>query len=124
MARKNISLYTPVLSADASASFDTFNSPSNIAYLDNVSIVLSWTGSPVGVFKVFVSNDDIERTSTRIPTQWVQLDFGSIINVNASHSEHLITLTSAPFAWIAFSYVATSGTGEITVKYISKQVGG
>jgi len=124
MARKNISLYTPVLNVDASISFDTFNSPSNIAYLDNVSMVLSWTGSPVGVFKVFVSNDDVERTSSRTPTQWVELDFGGVINVNASHTEHLITLTSAPFAWIAFSYVATSGSGEITVKYASKQVGG
>lgn len=102
---------------DASVSFDSKSNPINTSLFDATGIQVSWTGNPVGILKVFVSNDQTK------PSKWSLLDFGAPIPVDATNSDLIIEINSR-FSWIALDYTATSGTGTLTAKLTAKEYGG
>ena len=123
MAKKVISGF-PVLSAKSLAtSFDTYSSPTNIDFLDNVGLLMSWSNalSPVGIFEIWVSNKD-KGEQPSVASDYVALNFGSNIAIDGTNTSHVITLNQLPFSWIAFKYTATSGSGSLDVKLSSKEI--
>lgn len=128
MGRKNVLNYTIYSSQSMAANFDNLLAPTNINFLDNVMILAQWTtgSSPLGVLKVFVSNDeaDVNPQANRPPTNWYELDFGSPIVVNSSDNKAVINMTQLPATWLAIGYERTGGSGLFTAKMTIKQVGG
>lgn len=105
---------------DAESLGASFNSTlTDITAMDNVGIILTWTGtSPVGTIEVQVSND-----TAATPTTWTALDFGSSISISGNSGTHTININQNPFAKLRLAYTRTSGTGEVTAKLVMKQVG-
>lgn len=94
----------------------TTSSTTTVGYLDNVGVLLSWTGtSPVGAITFDVSNDN---------SNWVSLDFGSVIAISGNTGSHVISINQLPFIYIRAKYTKTSGTGTLTASLNAKQVGG
>jgi hypothetical protein len=123
MARKDTLNYTPPEFDNSSidSDVDNFANPTNINLMDNIGLILTWTNVPVGIFEVYASN------SKKMPTvigDYTKLEFGAPINISALESLHSISLNQLPYAWLALRYVATSGTGNMTVIMNNKQVGG
>jgi hypothetical protein len=122
VGRKNTLKNYSILNAQsAAASFNTFAMPTNIDYLDNVSIQVTWTGTPVGTFDVYVSN--VLHPSTTLTSDWSRLDFGSTPAIDSTNSDMVINLNQIPFSWIAVVYTKTSGTGTISAITTIKTVG-
>ena len=124
MGRKDILKYQIVPTQSGATSFDTKSNPTCIDYQDNVSLQVYWTGSLVGVLKVFVSNDNINPKLGQTVTNWSELDFGSTLAVDGTHTDMLININQNSFSFIAIGYVATSGTGNITAQLTSRMIGG
>lgn len=124
MGRKNSHRYTIFQAQSASASFDNKNAATDVQFLDNMGIQVTWTGTPVGVLKVLVSNDVANPTDGIPVVNWSELDFGTAIQIDNTNSDLLININQLPFKWIALEYVRTSGTGTITAQFTSKMVGG
>lgn len=91
-----------------------------VPYLDNVGIVVSWSGtSPVGELKIEVSNQQENPNEAMV---WGELDFGSTINITGNTGDHLISISQIPFNAIRLQYVSASGTGSLTANIEAKMV--
>ena len=91
-----------------------------VPYLDNIGIVVSWSGtSPVGELKVEVSNQQENPNESMV---WSELDFGSSIVISGNTGDHLISITQIPFNAVRLKYVSTSGTGTLTANIEAKMV--
>lgn len=120
-ARKNeLSSYTQLSEVDASTDHDNFSNPTGINWLDNAGIIVKWTGTPIGVFHVWVSND--KKDPDGIVPSWTELDFGTSVVVDNTNSSIAINMNQLPFTWLAVSYEATSGTGTLTSVLTIKEV--
>jgi hypothetical protein len=102
---------------------DNFADPTEVNFMDNIGIILAWSGAPVGQFEIYVSN------SAKIKEQlsandFVKLDFGATIEIDATETNHLVSINQIPFKWIAVKYVFSSGSGALTVFMNNKMVGG
>lgn len=129
MARKNTLAHFPILDVQSlGASFDTFSTPTNIDFLDNAGLQLTWTtaGTPIGVFEIYVSNDPGNTNpQANVPiVNWTQLDFGNTIAINSSETSHIINMNQLSFSWMAVKYVRSSGTGTIDGLLTVKMTGG
>ena len=124
MGRKNTLRYTIFENKSAASSFDNKSAATDVQYLDNMGIQVTWTGSPVGILKVLVSNDVANPTDGIPVVNWSELDFGTTIAIDGSNTDLIINMNQLPFKWIALEYVRTSGTGSITAQFTSKMVGG
>lgn len=129
MARKNTLAHYPILDGvSLGASFDTFSSPTNIDFLDNAGLQLSWDtgGTPLGVIEVFVSNDPGNTNpQSEVPIiNWTQLDFGNTIAISSAETSHIINMNQLSFSWLAVRYVRASGTGTINGLLTVKMTGG
>lgn len=82
-----------------------------VPYLDNVGMIVSWTGtSPVGELKIEVSN---QQQNPNEPMIWSQLDFGSAIAISGNSGTHTINMNQLPFNAIRAKYARVSGTGNL-----------
>ncbi len=72
------------------------------------SIMTISTGSPVGVVKIQVSNDDTIHT----PSHWV--DLASSTTAVSSATTYLMPKTEICYNWLRVVYTKTSGTGAVT----------
>ena len=129
MGRKNnLKSYLILEDVSLGASFDTFDNPTNIDFLDNAGLQLFWDtgGTPLGVFEVWVSNDPGNTNpQANVPVvNWTKLDFGNTIAINSSDTSHIINMNQLPFSWIAVKYTRTSGTGTISGLLTVKTNGG
>lgn len=99
------------------------NQTSGIVYtpfLDNVGIVIAWTGiSPVGVIIVEVSN---QKENPNESMEWVALDFGSSVAITGASGNHIINCNQLPFNAVRLRYVRTSGSGNLTATIQVKMV--
>jgi len=87
-----------------------------VNWLDNVGIIVTWSGTtPVGVFTVECSNDGVV---------WSTLNFGSVIQISGNTGDANINMNQLPFDNIRVRYTATSGTGTLSASLSIKQVGG
>ncbi len=94
----------------------TTSSITETQYMDNIGIVLNWTGtSPVGVISIEVSNDQIV---------WNALDFGQAIPISGNSGSHIIEITQLPFTYLKAVYTKTSGVGTLFASIALRQVGG
>lgn len=124
MSRKNTHRYTIFQNKDASASFDNKSLATDIQFLDNMGVQVIWTGTPVGILKVFVSNDNANPAAGIPVVNWSELVLDGTPTIDNTNSDLTINMNQLTFKWIAFGYVRTSGTGNITIQFTSKMVGG
>lgn len=125
-SRKNVLLpFTdPKISAQSMAASIT-GTPTNIQYLDNVGVQLSWTGNdPLGIIKVQVSLDYNPNTTNGTWTA-IQTTPGTDLSVSPSGSagNAYIDLNQLSAPWIRVVYTtAASSVGLLTAVIGSKQV--
>jgi len=101
---------------DMSGDFTT--EPTNILYMDNASLICTWTGtSPVGAISVQVSND-----SSNPPTKWETLTLDGTATVTGNSDNGSINLNQLSFAWIRTVYTRASGTGTMTIDMTTKRL--
>lgn len=122
MSRKNVLRSYSMATDLPAADFDTKSNPTEVSFLDNGGITVEWTGTPVGLISVFVSNDDANPKQGKPVVNWVELDFGSPVVVDATNSNLLINMNQLPFAWLAIGYDHTSGTGTLSAQLTAKMV--
>lgn len=89
------------------------------------SLQASWTGSPIGEFKIQASNDVRPEAVDRpvpyfAPTNWTVVG-GSISSTTAiSSSNFMWNVDSPAYRWIRLVYVAQTATGVLTVNAVTK----
>ena len=82
-----------------------------VPYLDNVGMIVSWSGTaPVGELKIEVSN---QQENPNQPMIWSELDFGSPIIITGNSGTHTINMNQLPFNAIRARYVRTGGSGSL-----------
>lgn len=102
----------------------TFNSsPTNIERMDNVSIQTNVSGSssPVGTFKVQVSNDyeqDADGT-VRAAGNWI--DVTGLSQAISGDTQILFELALTAAAWVRLVYTRTSGTATANAYLVAKE---
>lgn len=123
MARKNI-IEPFKLFNNVDISTNQTSDSTDIKHLDNVGIVVEWSGSsPSGEFFVECANPDPNILNESSWT-WSELDFGSDIVISGNSGSHIINMTQNPFAKLRVKYTSTSGSGNLTATITAKQVGG
>lgn len=88
--------------------------PTDVTYLDNMMLVLDWTGSPTGIFAV-------EVCQTKLGIYKPLPLSASIVAAGvADDAQILINQLEAP--WMRVVYTRTSGTGTLNGTLSGKQV--
>lgn len=117
MGRKSVLEYNMLegVSADMSGNFTS--NTTNVLYLDYASIHLVWSGTGL-TGEVFVDARNSEDDD------WYTLDFGATIDITTDSGDHQIIMSEMPFADIRFRYVATAGTGTMSLGRLNAKVRG
>lgn len=114
--RKNtLPAYQIITAGDMSTASIT-SAISNIQYLDNISLQLIWTGSPVGTFAVQGSLDHSQDSLGNVTNAgtWDGLTLNPAPAAIGSAGHILLDLNELSFPWIRVVYTKTSGTGSLT----------
>lgn len=123
MSRKNnLQVFQLITAGDMSAA--SLTSPvTNIQFLDNIGIQLSWTGSPVGTFTVQVSADYNQDSLGNVLAagHWVTLTLPTS-PTTASGSPIYLDLNQLSAPWIRVVYTKTSGTGSLSAFITAKML--
>lgn len=92
-----------------------------IAFLKYVCFQLAWTGTPVGTFKVQVSNDD--ETWIDYPNDLIQSDDGDLDDYqpNGSGDELMIEIDHLGAGFCRLVYTPGSGAGVLNVVALAKE---
>lgn len=109
----------PLTLSGTDMSIGITSDPIWLGHIANYSIQIVFTGTPVGSFKLQMSNDDGRITQPTIQTQ----DFGVINYTDIADSNqaisaagnHAYTVENAGYRWVRLVYTPTSGSGTITV---------
>jgi hypothetical protein len=112
--KRKLSPYQIITSGDMSQASIT-STPTNIQYLDNVGIQLTWTGAPVGTFSIQISSDyqrDAQGNVTNAGN-WVTLPLSPAITASGSADTAYIDMTQLSAPWVRVLYTKTSGTGTL-----------
>lgn len=120
--RKNVLSSYEIFTDETAANFDNKLNPTEVSFLDNAGITIEWTGTPVGLISVFVSNDEASPKQDRPVVNWIELDFGSPVVIDGTNTNLLINMNQLPFRWLALGYVHTSGTGTLSAQLTAKMV--
>lgn len=94
--------------ASASLASNNTSAAINVSDWTHFSLMLVWTGTPTGSFKLQCSND------MQAPTNWEDVT-GSSFAVAGAAGQLVFNYDTAPFKWVRLVYTSTSGTGTITV---------
>mgnify|MGYP003659542436 CR=1 FL=1 len=97
---------------DGYMAVDVISTPTNVQYIDRISVLIDFTGTPVGSFFIETSlNYKPPLTDAVDNATWVALDLSPApIAAGVADSIYIdITQTSAP--WIRVKYEATSSDG-------------
>lgn len=94
--------------------------PTNIMFMDNVSIEFDFTGTPTGTFFVDVSNtyDPILNPN---PT-WITLPLSPTPVATGTSGVIGIDYNQSGFQWLRVRYTATSGSGTLNAYIAVKAV--
>jgi hypothetical protein len=109
--KNNLVTYVSLAAGDMSTSLTS--AATDIRWLDNVVMYLTFTGTPTGTFKVQVSPDNLT---------WVDLALVPTPTAAGAAGSHRIGLNQLPDPYVRASYVATSGAGSLTVKIAGKMI--
>lgn len=118
-----------VLATNADMSVDVRSNGVEINQEAMYSIEAVWTGTPVGVFHVEVSNDIVPLASTAgnpvgpnpsaNVVNWVRHSH-SCVDVTGTDGNWAWISQLAPYKWVRLAYDATSGTGNLNVSFFAK----
>lgn len=79
----------------------------DVSKMDNQGLEVTWTGTAVGVFEVFVSNSGVS---------FYALTFNPVLAQPAgSAGGYAIDLNQLPFKYMMLKYTNSSGSGVLTV---------
>lgn len=108
-----------LLDSGALAMATSFNSrPIWLGHICNYSIQLVFTGSPVGTFKLQLSNDaghpnaQAKAEQSADVTHWTDIT-DSAQSISAA-GDHSYQVANAGYTWVRVSWVAISGSGSLT----------
>lgn len=111
-----------LLSAGNMASASLNSLGLNLDQTSLYSIQAVFTGSPVGVLKLQISNDDVAiaagTNSAANVTHWTDYT-GSSYSLSAA-GDFAWNVWPAGYRWIRAVYTKTSGTGSLTITYSGK----
>lgn len=121
MARKNVLLSFPILNA-VDISQSQVSDPTGVGYTDNIGMLIDWAGSsPAGTITVEVCDDDTKGKPSGV---WHTLTLSGTPAVSGNIGQHEISINQLPYSWVRVRYTRTSGSGSLTVKISTKQIGG
>ena len=109
--KNNLVTYVSLAAGDMSLSLTS--AATDIRWLDNLVMYLTFTGTPTGTFKVQVSPDNIT---------FVDLALVPVPTAAGAAGSHRIGLNQLPDPYIRAAYTAASGTGTLTVKIAGKMI--
>lgn len=115
MSRKNnLRQYQNIVDGDMSDS-EIISDVTNIQWLDNISVQLNFTGTPVGAFYIEVSADHAEDENKNILVSgtWVPIDLFPVPVASGAADTILIDLNQLATPWIRVRYARTSGSGTL-----------
>ena len=121
MARKNV-VQSYTLLENQSVSADITSNDTSIINLDQVSIRVKWDGSLEGEVKI----EALQRKSKESTdsSEWFELDFGNVILIDATDTNHQIVFQQTPFTDFRIKFVHSAGSGNLEAKITGKQIGG
>lgn len=97
--------------------------PLSISPSHGLSFTMRWTGTPVGVFSVEVSNE-YDPASNPTPSDWTQLTLTIPAGVQPAGAYPAagsgIDIAPTSFKWIRLCYTNTSSTGVLTSRAHAK----
>jgi hypothetical protein len=96
------------------ASSDVTGASIDSTYLEVISFQFVWTGTITGTLDVELSNDGVTWTPALIDT--------TALDPSGSAGSGVIELETAS-RFVRSSYIATSGTGNMSVHYSAKSLG-
>jgi len=124
MPRKNLIPKIKLIS-QGDMSSDITSPATDIRYVDNISIQLNFTGSPVGTFSIQGSLDyspGLSDDPVANPGTWVDLTLSATPTASGAADQILIDMNQVPFPYIRVKYDATSGTGALDYLLLAKEV--
>lgn len=119
MSRKNVVNYE-VLNEEVVDGYGVTSDATNIAFLDNSSYQLSWTGDLEGTFAVEASNnyDPIKNTGS-----FEAVTFNPPLGeAEGTEGSYLIDLNQLPFKWVRLAFTRTDGEGNVTAVFNAKMI--
>ena len=96
----------------------------NVESVDQGTIHINWASgsTPVGVITVEASNSTELEFNASTET-WIELDFGTAINVSGTSGDHQIVFDSMPFRYIRIIYTRSSGSATLSANFHAKTLG-
>ena len=113
-SKKTLPLYYPFISQTISGTA-TYTSPStSVANIDNLGVVVSYSGTPTGVLSVQGSNDN---------SVFISLTFAPVITQPSGAALNFgINLNQFPWPYIQFSYTNATGSGTLSISITGKDL--
>lgn len=121
MSKKVIEPVNVLTAGDMSG--DLASSPSIVKYMDNIAYQCVFTGSPVGVFNVEVSLDNVKDASGKVlpATNWAPMS-ATGINVSGG-SPQFIDVNQTSACQIRCTFTAGGGSsGSLDILVSSKEI--
>lgn len=118
MSRKNVNNF--VAFNDVVDGYGVESEVSSIAFLDNVSYQVEWTGDLEGTFAVLASNnyDKVKNLGT-----FYELTFSPGLGAaTGTPGGYLINLNQLPFKDVKMSFTPSAGSGTLTIIINSKMI--
>ena len=114
---------TSGVSGDMSAASIT-SLVTNIQYIDNICLELTFTGSPTGTFSVEGSVDYRQDFNGNVQNagHWVPITLPTAPVASGAPGSILIDMNQLSFPYIRVVYTKTSGTGSLTATIGGKQL--
>lgn len=104
---------------DGDMSDDIVSEPTNVQYIDRITVQLIYTGTPVGSFYVETSlNYTPPITGAVDNATWSALRLSPAPVASGTADDILIDITQTATPWLRIRYVSTSGTGTLN-SYVS-----
>jgi len=101
-----------LISGDFTLSQNWESEPIYIGHAIHFSAMLQFSGVPDGTFRLEYSNDIVEPSSNRVPSNW-EVVGGSeqIVDESGTHGWQV---QNAGYRWVKVSYIYTGGVGILT----------
>jgi hypothetical protein len=108
---KNFLHVFPLLTA-ANMAVPITSPPTDIRYLDDIGVQLTWTGSPTGTFSANVSTDKVN---------WVPLNLPQTPVASGAPGSIYLDLFALSAPYIQITYTGT-GAGSLNVNIVAKAI--
>lgn len=120
--KSNLKKFSAITSGDMSLASIT-STVTNIEFLDNIAVQLTWSGSPVGTFQIQVSLDYNQDNNGNVLAagNWVPLTLGTSLSTSVG-SPIFVDMNQLSAPWIRIVYTRTSGSGTLNALISAKMV--